>query len=325
LTQNKIPALIAHEKEKEMKKKIKVSVITKFINEAGVPISQPAIHYIARGKEMSFNKAHEFSKVFKDKDIVEWKKTKGKDFKEYFAGVIPLDYIKSNSLHKSHKKPGSHSLAWKRGRLIERYGKEIIDDLKKVKAVPLFTLQYVADKYGFSREYARQIYKNTFGEKYTVARKKKERALKIKTSCQNDPRHKVADFKRGSSVHIGAIAEKLFMCRCDLLGHNVTLFKDKLIDIQVNGKTVDVKSSKQRKGPYHRFCASKKQTEVCDFFACYVFEEDSFYIVPNKKKGELKAWYLYIPKKQKKHKYSKFKNRFDLLSNTKEVLNDNTQ
>ena len=106
---------------------------------------------------------------------------------------------KSSKKVKLHK-PG-HSVMWCRKRAIERYGPDIINDLKAIKTRQYWTLTQVGEKYGFSREYARQLFKRLFGKDATIYIKQKSTARKKDVSslrCNNDPRHKVADYKPGS-------------------------------------------------------------------------------------------------------------------------------
>jgi hypothetical protein len=281
---------------------MKISTIVKFINGSGVDVSYQTVYQIVKGKEMSFDVADRLSNVFHEKNIYEWKKTSGDRFISFFKKNMPETFLDENC-----------GLKWQQKKIIDRYGEEIKSDLEKVKKTPLATLQGIADNYGFTREYARQIYKNYFGEPYTKALAKKTKKIKD-VSCVNDPRHKIAEYKKGSLRYFGAVAEKLFMCRCELAGLDVVLLKDQSIDMMVNSYLVDVKAARKTKKKKYHFSASKKQTAECDFFACYAAEEDCFYIIPNNKKNKRKYNGFYIPVGGGDHKYSKYKNRFDLLT-----------
>lgn len=281
---------------------MKITTIVKFINKSGIDISYQTIYKIVKGSEMSFDTANQFSGVFKEKDIFDWKKTNGSDFVSFFSETIPESFLDKTC-----------GLGWERKKIIERYGKEIVNDLYRVKKTPLSTLQSIADKYGFTREYARQLYLKYFGETYTKAAE--EKAKKVKdTACTSNPIYKVAEYNKGSLQYFGAVAEKLFMCRCEIEGLDVVLLEDKSIDIMVNSHLVDVKAARDTGRGKYRFSASEKQTKRCDFFALYAAPEDCFYIIPNNKKKKIKRASFTIPIDGGGEKYSKYKNRFDLLT-----------
>ena len=181
-----------------------------------------------------------------------------------------------------------HPREWKIERLKKKYGEDLINDLILIKKHASMTLTEIGDKYGFSREYARQTFKIVNGVPYT-------KYLKIKADkyndsleeigCSEDPRHKVAEYTGGTSLK-GAKAELLCFNKCEGLGFDVSAPCNKTVDLLVNGFRVDVKSAwgtnsmGSSVAEYYCFLASKKQQEICDFLACYAQPIDTFYIIP---------------------------------------------
>ena len=63
-------------------------------------------------------------------------------------------------------------LAWKKSRLISKYGETILSDLNQLSRIDSgFTLSDLGKKYGFSREYARQMFFNIYGYPFTQIKK----------------------------------------------------------------------------------------------------------------------------------------------------------
>lgn len=60
-----------------------------------------------------------------------------------------------------------HGREWYSRQAIKRYGPEIINDLNDLKVMQHWTLQNVADKYGFTREYVRQLFSKVTGRQYS--------------------------------------------------------------------------------------------------------------------------------------------------------------
>jgi len=64
-------------------------------------------------------------------------------------------------------------------RFDRRYGEGAVEEFKKMIENPTSTLDDIGRHYGFSKEYARQVYKNIYGYAYTEAYKRK-RPIRIK-------------------------------------------------------------------------------------------------------------------------------------------------
>ena len=63
-------------------------------------------------------------------------------------------------------------------RFDRRYGKGSVEKFKKMAENPYITLTEIGRHFGFSKEYARQIYKKIHGSSYTEALKKKRKIRK---------------------------------------------------------------------------------------------------------------------------------------------------
>lgn len=185
----------------------------------------------------------------------------------------------------------------------KKFGVEFLKDIKKINTLQFYGLSSVAEKYGVSREYIRQIHKTIYGKGFVEyeRKKKKDRLALGKTVCFNDPRHKVADFKKGSTTYKGAAAEKKLLDRCLSLGLQIDFSCLKIFDIIINGYKVDVKSSyinssMGTKGLINQFffLITPTQREVCDFFLCYIAMNDKFYIIENNEKGIITCKYRKI-------------------------------
>jgi len=211
--------------------------------------------------------------------------------------------------------------------MCDRDGVDILKDLRKSRNNPYFTLTQIGEKYGFSREYACQLYALIYKDRFRIDPNKKKKGKEKEITCVHNPKRKVADYKQSGFIYQGAVTEKLFMCRCELLGLSIEIPCSSEVDIIVNGYSVDVKTSKssnqtstRSKTKYSHFQISKDQRELCHFFACYSEITNDWYIIPNEEQGKKfkKSRFIYIAQvasryHNAKNKYLKFKNRFDLL------------
>ena len=211
----------------------------------------------------------------------EWYK-KSADHKDKKNVKIPPRYT---------KKP-SHNVLWYRRRAIAKYGSDIINDLRAIKTKQYWTLTQIGEKYGFTREYARTLFKSLFGKAsghYIKQKSAKRKADFVSLNCANDPRHKVADYKDNSLQKKGAKAELLVFNKCKEMGFDVEVPCDMVFDLKINGFNVDVKSTNKAhilgkgkigRSTYFRFATNPHQHEQCDFYACYVTPKNTFYIIP---------------------------------------------
>lgn len=242
----------------------------------------------------------------------------------YMRGYME-DYRK-----KGMKKiPPETRKAYRLRNIKDTYGVEFFKDLKAVQKKHFHNLSTVAKKYNVSREYVRQIHNLIYGSGATpfLEAKRQERKESEATVCTNDPRHKVAEYPENSKVHTGAVAELLFFEKCKSYGLNIQTPCKQQTDIQVNGYVIDVKSSinamktnSGAKSSYHHFHIRPEQRKLCDFFACYLHNQDVFYIIPNKDKGfdydKMRSIYIRVVPSNycsAKNKYREYKNLFSQL------------
>ena len=215
----------------------------------------------------------------------------------------------------------------KRNRLVEKYGSKIIDDFNMLGKNPAWTLITIGEKYGFTREYARQLCPTVLGDTYGNILKNKMVDYKKDTGCPNDPRHKFAEYERnGSNCWKSAKTEKMFFDECVRRGFDIEVLCNSKIDIKINGYLVDVKScfstlqpSKSNTTPYRRFKISKTQIKECDFLACYHGGEKTFFIIPRKEFPSCLG--LYISEVttdyyNSKNRYWEYKDAWNLLGSS---------
>jgi len=188
-----------------------------------------------------------------------------------------------------------------------RYGDEILSDLKKLATDLNYTLEDVGSKYGFTREYARQLFHNVNGFRYTIfvnSKKDKRRSKKILRSIEKkNPYYKVEHCQNtNSTIGKGSLGEKKVLEICETLNYKVTPYhQDRSIDLVINGYMVDVKSAYKS-----RFSAQSQVTKAfhfnrrisqrkSDFIICYAVPLNKFFVIPNNDFPQCD--HLYIPEK----------------------------
>ena len=205
-----------------------------------------------------------------------------------------------------------------RQRLVQRYGQDVVNDLETVKNKDKSNLRGIAAKYGFSREYARQIFKRLFGFSYTACLKAKisERREKVIKTLY-DPEKKLIRYKEESLRYKGAIGEKLCMDICRTIGYEIAVCRESTatIDLVINGCKCEVKTAYipfgKQKTHYYRFSARPSQLEKADYFVCYIYPLNKFYVIPA---SEVKAEAIYIPEHiTTSSKYYKYDSAWHLL------------
>ncbi len=206
----------------------------------------------------------------------------------------------------------------------------------KLHINPYWTLEDVGSELGFTREMARL----NFNKLYGFGLRDKEfmgwrKSLKLPDeSCFiNDPRHKVANYKKGSWAFSGAMAELAVLNKSKELGLSIDFPETRTIDLTINGYSVDVKgtadSFRMNVGSiskHYRFTFSLKQFNECDFLVCTPAPFEVFYVVPKsafpKPGGKQKIGTIYIRESEKnyrqdgafgKGKYFKYKEAWDQL------------
>jgi len=177
-------------------------------------------------------------------------------------------------------------------RLIKRYGDDILNDFNSLFNLETTTLSAIANKYNFSREYARQVFNKINGFKYTgLKNKRTEIHFREKEKLiieKRDPRNKVASYHGGENSNIlkAITAEKKVFDICVALGYELRPYHSKAIDIVINGFKCEVKSSytsvftsRGQKTGSHHFALSNSQNGV-DFVICYIAPNNKFFIIP---------------------------------------------
>jgi len=210
-------------------------------------------------------------------------------------------------------------------KLIKKYGKEIIEDINKLNHQPYWNLKDLGVKYGFTREYARQLYNIFYKRPYRPVRTKKMEEKNKDLTCFHHPIRKYIDYKKGNyNTWKSVVIEKLFYEECKKREYNIEILCSNYIDIKVNGYLIDVKSCytlnlhKGQKIPYYKYRISINQKKHCDFIACYHNTTKSFFIIPNN--SIPKCRYIYLLEKKSefsKNKFWIYENAWNLLSENK--------
>lgn len=298
---------------------MKIKIIHNEMIRRGLNISYGYAYAILTGRTiMTTSFAHTLASIFKEKTIDEWKNTTHQERFDFFYAMVP----------EEKKQIDGHTREWKIKRLKERFGPEIIDDLKSAQTNPFFRITSIGDKYNITRERACQIYEIVHGKRFSKDKNVIKKEPEI--ICRNNPLYKAAEYKKLGHIYRSALIEKLFMCKCEMLGYDIEIPCNKEIDIVVNGYKIEIKSSfkpfklKRAKTGYYRFNISVNQRQHSDFIACYVAKIESFFIIPNEDVGKTfnktKTIYIQDIKDLSGTKYYEYKDRFDLLKKQKEDI-----
>lgn len=180
-----------------------------------------------------------------------------------------------------------------RASLIEKYGKEILSDFDNLFNQSDISLIDISKKYGFTREYARQVFEKIFKFHFTVIKKQKieqrKQKLELVRQLRKNPCSKVERFKAGdSNAYKGALAEKKVYDICNVLGYEIKPYTPGLtIDLVINNYMVDVKScystvitAKGKTTRQFHFNITSTQREIADFIICYAVTINKFFVIP---------------------------------------------
>lgn len=204
---------------------------------------------------------------------------------------------------QAHRETGRYCLeCWSKQRiknfmekLVNKYGENLICDLKKLQNSPYSTLQEIGNKYSITRERVRQIFNKLYGEsfgKYTIAKSVKYKKIKEDCDMLNSINctieQKIADFDLGILKGKGIASEVMFAKKCKELGFDIK-YSDcgRGIDFEVNGKTVELKSrhsstrAKKSRGVSYYNVHFLKHQRTADFFVVHVVPQSAFYIIPS--------------------------------------------
>ena len=171
-------------------------------------------------------------------------------------------------------------------RLVVKYGTEIFDDFDDLLTKPFWNLVDLGKKWGFTRERARQIFFILHGKNYVDTKMKKTRAANEDIVCINNPRRKMADYKRGNHIYRGMKGEFLFLKECEARGFEVGIPCVRGGSYIVNGWRVKVKGSykawRQDRGLsfINRFMLKNFRPEKIDYVACFSGNNGNWYIIP---------------------------------------------
>jgi hypothetical protein len=188
--------------------------------------------------------------------------------------------------------------------LISKYGEGIVEDLINIVNSNLKT---IGDKYGFTREYARQIFKKLFNVDYTVIVKekkiKRKEFIEREIELRKDPRNKIKNYPNGCHAYVGAIGEEKVLNILLGLGYSVKPYmKGRTFDLIVNEYKVDIKTctkptvtSSSSKTKTFKFQISEEQ-KLGDFIICYAASINKYFIVPTNKLKN--GRFLFIPEKE---------------------------
>lgn len=188
-----------------------------------------------------------------------------------------------------------------------KHSPEVIEAYKGLMTDSNATLKMLGERFGYTRERARQVFESIFGYKFTTIVKKrsnerKERLAHIRL-LKRDPRYKIEHSSNPDClIHRGALAEKKVLEICEVYGYEVKAYTpDTSIDMVINGYKVDVKaaycsgtlSPAQRTNYYH--FQRRDSQRIADFIICYAAPINKFFVIPNAIYPKYN--HLYIPEK----------------------------
>ena len=157
------------------------------------------------------------------------------------------------------------------------YGLGSIERFKKLIEYPKSTLSNVGRHFGFSREYARQVYQKIYGYPYTDTWRRKR--LKMKTIST----YRTTRIKSKNQDAIIKVQEKIEAM--GLTSHIVN--KENKYVIHANGFEIVLKRSSKpvlmNNRQYFRFNRIEYANMDCDFFICLCKnkQNDTYYIIPH--------------------------------------------
>ena len=228
--------------------------------------------------------------------------------------LCKLCYSRCHERHVLHIFPLLDKREEKIQRATRKYGKDFANDVINIQG----SLVGVGNKYGITREMVRQYYFSFTGNKYTDVvvdragnrQRKNEEDRRERRKFEN----RFKAHKKNGSAFIGIVAENIFQQKCKSVGHDVLMMGPReIFDAKVNGLNVDVKcatfskrSCQKSSALYYRFQTNKKQRDAVDYFAFYLLDVDTWYIIP---KTAVSGLMFHLPKFLTAHgKGAKFSN-----------------
>ena len=173
-------------------------------------------------------------------------------------------------------------------RLKNRYGEDIIKDFNLVRTDINHTLSSISNKYNFSREYARQLYKNIYGLPYTIELKQKtiiRKEKKLKDFLDPEKRvNRIYKYMHGRH----SFAEYRIYKSLKEHGFRIDIPKiNNAYDFLVNGLKIAIVSCfKSRKvhsanGVYYQFYFNIHNKINADIIIAFAAHRNEIYIIPN--------------------------------------------
>ena len=202
-----------------------------------------------------------------------------------------------------HNMPTIPIITRRRDSLTKKYGEDILGDFSGLFKHD-YTLQDIGEKYGFTRERARQIFESIFGFKYTAivnVRKAKHEEVKRERLSRRDPRAKFKRYKPGLAKK-GAKSEVAVFNICAKMGYEIRPYVEgNTIDLIINGYKVEIKSAyttvKTSKGSItglYRFRRLPTQ-RIADYVVCHAVPINKFFVIPS---SVISGDHFYIPEKK---------------------------
>lgn len=217
--------------------------------------------------------------------------------------------------------PVPNDITYRRGKtiktLIYKHGAKILADFIALSNKPYYSLSDFANKYNFTREYARQIHLRLIGKPFQeTAHKKTKLVNSVDIACKNNPLYKIAEHKKSSKTRQGALIEQKFIEECEKRNLNIEIPCGTAIDLKINGFNVEVKSNGKSRvtigaiTPRYLFFIRESQFKKADFFACYHNRLKTFFIIPKKEVNQNRGGSAGISFLAEKSNYKCAKNRY---------------
>lgn len=192
-------------------------------------------------------------------------------------------------------------------RFEQKYGQGAIGLFKEMVKDPDKSLSEVARHFGFTREYARHVYKKLFGEPYTLEHKRKLQAKRLKRMREQG----------GASARVRMIKRVVEKMRSFGIPTDVKR-RGRASLILSNGCKVALKISSSpvtiNRRQYFHFNNSGCSCPDCDFFICICIHEgkETYYVIPAHAMPKTTLSIL-SPAISQKTKYSRYQDAWDLL------------
>lgn len=190
-------------------------------------------------------------------------------------------------------------------RFTNKYGTDAVPKFKNMVEESETSLAEVGRRFGFSREYARQVYKKIYGFEYTETYMKKLKEKQERKSAPNE---------KSKLILLRKVIEKL-----NALDMNAYAFKEgSFYRIDSKGFKVDVRISTKPLGApgkkYFRISYKKKYICNCDFvvFICFDGKKQVYYVIP--REDLPKCGVVFYPEcGSDDYKYEKFREAWGLI------------